>query len=259
MTVQLAILRAASLIVPRTQRAEWLAEWNAELWYVHGRREATAFSLGAFPDAVWLRRNHEPVNARGIFQVESPLRCMIVLAVLAGASLVCAMHRMREISVLPYLLLVLMALLVLPAITSVDFGQYPANKNLLSLPGKRLMFFVTKVAVLLLIGLCAAIIMVSVGAGPIMGPGLMAGHVLAFRWAIADQRRRCPICLHALTNPVRIGQSSQTFLAWYGTELICAKGHGVLQVPEIATSSYRSQRWIYVEFGSAAGEQTGFR
>src|SRR5258708_5693273 len=80
-----AILRVASFLAPGPQRAEWLAEWSAELCYVtHG---ATAFCLGAFLDALWLRRNSPPSNARRTFGIESPLRCVLFLAALAAVSL----------------------------------------------------------------------------------------------------------------------------------------------------------------------------
>jgi len=238
-TVHLAILRAAALLVPRAERADWLAEWKSELWYVLGARprEATGFCLGAFPDAFWLRRNSARLDARRIFRLESPLQCVIVLAVLAGASFLSTRHMMKEIRILPHLLVILMSLLVLPVVTSLDFGEYPANNRPLSWPGRRWMFFATKVALLLTTVFCGAITLVTIGAP------ILAGYVFAFRWALMDQRRRCPVCLHLLTSPIRIGEPSHTFLAWYGTELICAKGHGVLQVPEIATSCYRTQRW----------------
>ena len=51
-----AILRAASLVAPAGQRAEWLVEWRSELWYVPARG-AARFCLGAFRDAYWVRRN----------------------------------------------------------------------------------------------------------------------------------------------------------------------------------------------------------
>ena len=71
--------------------------------------------------------------------------------------------------------------------------------------------------------------------------------VVAFRWALMDQRRRCPVCLRRLTNPVRFGGPSQMFLDWYGTELICAEGHGMMHVPEIPSSSYSAQRWVSLD------------
>jgi hypothetical protein len=77
--------------------------------------------------------------------------------------------------------------------------------------------------------------------------GVLMGYFLAFRWALKDQRRRCPVCLRILTNPTRIGRASQMFLEWYGTELLCTKGHGLLHVPEIPTSCYSTQRWMYLD------------
>ena len=64
----LFILRCAAWLVPGQERAEWLAEWQAELWHVwhsYGRKsavlprraEVTDFCLGAFHDAFWLRWN----------------------------------------------------------------------------------------------------------------------------------------------------------------------------------------------------------
>jgi hypothetical protein len=64
---------------------------------------------------------------------------------------------------------------------------------------------------------------------------------------LTDQRQRCPVCLRSLANPTRIGSPSQSFLEWYGTELICTHGHGLLYVPEIPTSWYRTQRWQYLD------------
>ncbi len=55
--LQHIILHVASLLAPSDQRAEWLEEWRSELWYVP-RRGATRFCLGAFRDALWLRRNN---------------------------------------------------------------------------------------------------------------------------------------------------------------------------------------------------------
>ena len=71
----------------------------------------------------------------------------------------------------------------------------------------------------------------------------LVGYVLAFRWALRDQRRRCPVCLRPLTNPVRIGQPAHIFLEWYGTELMCPSGHGFLHIPEMPTISCRTQQW----------------
>ena len=76
---------------------------------------------------------------------------------------------------------------------------------------------------------------------------LIVGTIVALRWALNDQRQRCPVCLRLLTGPTRIGGASQTFLEWYGTELMCAQGHGLLYVLEIPTSCYSTQRWQYLD------------
>jgi hypothetical protein len=70
--------------------------------------------------------------------------------------------------------------------------------------------------------------------------------VAAFRWALIDQRRRCPVCLRVLGSPSGIGWASQVLLDLYGTEFICGQGHGLMQVPEIPSSS-SSQRWLTIE------------
>jgi hypothetical protein len=49
-----------------------------------------------------------------------------------------------------------------------------------------------------------------------------------------------------LTNPTSIGEPSRTLLEWYGTELICGRGHGLLHVPEIR-NSYSEQRWLHLD------------
>jgi len=67
-----------------------------------------------------------------------------------------------------------------------------------------------------------------------------------------DQRKRCPVCLRFLSDPARIGWSSQTFLEWYGSEFLCENGHGLLHVFEISSSCYSEQRWLYLDQSWAA-------
>lgn len=67
------ILRAASLIVPRQKRAEWLQEWHGEVWHwthflveaerlsARTEQELLRHSWGAFPDALWHRFNRTAV------------------------------------------------------------------------------------------------------------------------------------------------------------------------------------------------------
>jgi hypothetical protein len=104
----LAILRSAALLAPEHQRAEWLAEWRSELWHAGHEPRAThvtAFCLGAFKDAFWLRRHGTLPRSYGVlhldvppppvslekfenfptpFHLESPVLCLAFLGVLAA-------------------------------------------------------------------------------------------------------------------------------------------------------------------------------
>jgi len=55
------------------------------------------------------------------------------------------------------------------------------------------------------------------------------------------------VCLRRLTNPIFFGEASHAFLDWYGTELICSEGHGMMHVPAIPTSSYSEPRWVTLD------------
>jgi hypothetical protein len=253
--LHLAILRGARWLVPGPQRAEWFAEWRAELWYV--KQGATLFCLGAFRDAFWLRRNSPAPNARHAFGWESPLRCVLFLAVLAAVTLFFAFRipfpRVSPLAkghfIFAYLFMILVSLLVLSATTPLALGEYPANRH--SPPGvirlRRWIFLVVKIALLLPIVFCGSLDLASLVSMGFQPHGFLVGLIVALRWALIDQRRRCPVCLRWLTNPTRIGGPSQTFLEWYGTELMCEQGHGLLYVPEIPTSCYSTQRWQYLD------------
>ena len=90
------LLRTASLLVPKPQRAEWYREWYGEVWHwLHflaesGRLNAqTSMELarhcwGAFPDAAWHRFDHKKVT-RALDEVPRTARfCLgaILVAVL---------------------------------------------------------------------------------------------------------------------------------------------------------------------------------
>lgn len=442
MNIHLALLKAAALVVPGEQRAEWSAEWQSELWYVrrvHGEA-ATAFCLGAFHDALWLRRNSQPV--RRVLRLESPLRCCLFLAALAAASAIAALllpgtpkealrsfdpaaegvvtisrqsypaavsveryrtwasgdwplfsglafyqpirARMRladrqrapELTVarasgnlfellkvpapasapalilgqrawrkyfdgspdvigrrleiagqtatvagviaedswqfpghidawlledkphfaalpwyskgfviararvprngrwsaylpndqgnlerfncvppakqLPppfanFLAIIAAACLALPATTPLSLGEYPAKRSSF----RRWIFLSIKFALIAVMVYCWALDLAYFSSGHSSGGLLviasLAGCTLAFRWALRDQRQRCPVCLRLLGNPAHIGQHSRSFLEWSGTELMCAKGHGLLHVPETPTSWFSTQRWLYLD------------
>src|ERR1017187_6048700 len=102
MSIHLAILRSAAWLVPGEQRAEWLAEWNAELWYVRRSSELqpTSFCLGAFRDALWLRRNSPP-NEQSRLRLQSPAQCLGFLGLVAAGCILLALRYPPPDSPLP--------------------------------------------------------------------------------------------------------------------------------------------------------------
>ncbi len=95
--MHLGLLWGASLLVPGSKRSEWSREWRTELWYVQRECssatslsptfrsviEATAFCLGAYQDAIWLRQRS--------WQKEQPLAgiCRSAFACLLLLSAIC--------------------------------------------------------------------------------------------------------------------------------------------------------------------------
>ena len=168
----------------------------------------------------------------------------------AGFACVSVRHYTRE----PYVFFAfaaLMALLALPATTSLPLGEYPYNprQQSLALRLRRWLFFTAKL-LLILPAVCFASLDVAQAFSDTQSVQLIvtfATALAAFRWMLRDQRSRCPVCLQLLRNPVRVGQPSRNFLAWNGTELICVVGHGFLHVPELPTSWFSTQRWLYLD------------
>lgn len=73
---------------------------------------------------------------------------------------------------------------------------------------------------------------------------VIVGCVAAFLWAQHEQRQRCPVCLHQLARPVRVGTYAQIFLGWNGTESVCLQGHGTLYL-DFETAGHASRaEWI---------------
>jgi hypothetical protein len=251
------ILRAASLLVPRDQRAEWLQEWQSELWYVP-RRKATIFCLGAFRDAFWLRRNNLRPVKRSARHLESPLSCLLFLATLAIAGISIAVSLPVPDSVAPFwrvgardllkgcIVMVAYTSLLLPA-TRITMGAAPLGHP--PLPWRSRLrgavFLVLKIALVQPIMFSGLLVVMRLV--PAVSMGLCVFWILTFRWVLIDQRRRCPVCLRLLSNPVRIGAPSHTFLEWYGGESMCTRGHGLLHIPEISTSYCGGRQWLRLD------------
>ena len=155
-----------------------------------------------------------------------------------------------------FLFTVVLALLALPATTPLALGEYPIRRHRLSVTTRlnRWLFLACKIALILpIIGLGSLDLAYASGSLPPVWSQYIqlicsfSGCLFALRWVLKDQRKRCPVCLGQLTNPAEVGQKSRNFLAWYGTELICSEGHGLLHVPELPTSWFATQRWLYLD------------
>jgi hypothetical protein len=155
-----------------------------------------------------------------------------------------------------FLFTLIVALVTLPATTALPLGEYPRHNGRLPWADRARQWIFLSGKFLLAVPL-VSLASVDVAYG-IHGLSPTAaqyvelalsyfGFLFAFRWILQDQRKRCPTCLRVLSNPARVGQASRNFLAWNGTELICAGGHGLLHIPEIPTSWFSTQRWLYLD------------
>jgi hypothetical protein len=155
-----------------------------------------------------------------------------------------------------FLFAIILACLALPATTPLPLGEYRTGSRKLSWSTRlrRWSFLATKIALLLPLVLFVSVDLAHLRPAVDQNTSDYIQLISAFsiclfglRWALRDQRQRCPVCLGKLTHPARVGQPSRNFLAWNGTELICTGGHGLLHVPEIPTSWFSTQRWLYLD------------
>jgi len=150
----------------------------------------------------------------------------------------------------------LLALLALPAITTVSLGESSLNPRKTSWSGRlhRWSFLVAKIALLLpivyFVSLDLAYGFTTLGrenAAYVQLVFTFATSLFGLRWVLKDQRQRCPVCVRRVAHPAHVGQASRTFLDWNGTEMMCMGGHTLLHVPSLPTSWFSSQRWLYLD------------
>lgn len=245
-----AILRTAALLAPSGHRDAWLQEWQSELWYVPLDR-AARFCLGAFPDAFWLRRNQLEIARRDRNFLESPIRCLALLGAGAIASIFFAI---RLAGKLPFpeeqhgadkvgAFVSMLFLYLLPAAISLVVGGSRPTPSARRLRGS--IFLALKVICVLPILQCATLFVIVFA--PFVSLAIVFSNIVLFRWVFLDQRRRCPVCLRLLTQPVRIGNPSQTFLEWYGAESVCSRGHGLLHDPDLVATYAAKAQWLKLD------------
>lgn len=257
--MNIAILRVASLLTPDGERAQWLEEWRSELWYVR-RPRATLFCLGAFRDALWVRRNRPESSCEVRIRFGSPLVCLGFLGILAAVSLAIAVRFPSHLGPWPspipirnlqlaYVAAMLFSALASPAIfltmpeRRADFSPVPSRSRLRSAG-----FLLAKIALLQPALLCVFVFCIALAPLSFFAPYLVCAFwIFALRWILADQRRRCPVCLRLLAAPVRIGTPARTFLEPYAAGSICSRGHGLLQTGSISITYTEPARWLGIE------------
>ena len=151
---------------------------------------------------------------------------------------------------------VFLAFLALPAIASVSLAEYSFSSHKPSWIRRavRLGFLGMKIVLIMLIAYFSSVDL-AYWHSPVFSPSgayvqlstSFAVFLFGMQWALLDQRQRCPVCLRRVTNPAQVGLASRTFLAWNGTELICAGGHTLLHIPGLPTSWFSTQRWLYLD------------
>ena len=83
----------------------------------------------------------------------------------------------------------------------------------------------------------------------IVGPHMrvqaaLLGVLLAIHWALPRPAQPMPCLPRRLATPVSFGCLSHTLLEWHGSESICPRGHGLLQVSATPISPYAANQWL---------------
>jgi hypothetical protein len=155
-----------------------------------------------------------------------------------------------------YLFALFLALLSLPAITSVSLGESSGAPHKTSWARRlfRWSFLSAKIGLLLPI---IYFVSIDIAYGftavsrersvYIQLVSCFAMCLFGLRWVLKDQRQRCPVCMQCVAHPAQVGQASRTFLDWNGTEMMCMGGHTLLHVPSLPTSWFGTQRWMYLD------------
>ena len=155
-----------------------------------------------------------------------------------------------------YLFAAFLALLALPAITTVSLGEGSMSPQKTSWLKRlhRWSFFTAKIALLLPIVYFVSLDLAygctglgQEGAAYLQLISTFGMCLFGLRWVLKDQRQRCPVCMRRVTHPAQVGVASRTFLDWNGTEMMCMGGHTLLHVPSLPTSWFGAQQWLYLD------------
>jgi hypothetical protein len=266
------LLPVAGKLIPPAKRADWMKEWQAEFWYLrHGQLdtrtrmsgvvETLSLTRGVVADAAWIGMHSLRESKRGSAQsclVQLALSCVVCGAVEllyegSWRSLGDAFFRyFADRFMLVALPAIFVALATMPRRPR-KCRQARINGILLA-QGLWNLFLTAKVAFSLILGFLLCVL-VSIPVSRALGHNgdwidVMFSTVVlttSLRLALDDQKHRCQRCLRLLCQPVRVGPPSYNLLDWNGTELVCADGHGSLQVPEMQGSWCWYDLWVEVD------------
>lgn len=225
------------MVVPHALRADWLAEWTGELAHAAAEGNAGAvrllrFFAGAIPDALWMRRNAPRAKRTAL---ASPWACLALLGGLAAAAgcaaVLAAAPMVPAAGILPLFLSLLLTLISTPLAAGTG-----------ARPFRWWAFGLLKAGLIVATAYACAALCTQFRAWGGLHLLMVAG-TLAFRWAILDQRRRCPSCLRRLSRPVTIREAPAGFLNWNGVEMVCVRGHGLLYTPDSPSDRFYAPRW----------------
>jgi len=244
----------SSRIVPSCLRAEWLAEWSAELACLAGSNDprlskVLKFVWGSWPDAVTVRRLQPAAAGRlGDGPFGSPSKCLVslsVLALLASAAWIAGCNPGFSMTdgVFPHLIMICLAIVT----SLIHNSVIVARQSITAVHGRQQflasLFLMCKTTLALAIaGLLTAVVLRPLSSGTIHAHAYLFPYLFAYRWSIQEQAKRCPVCLRRMSNPVQIGTWPTMLLDWFGMEYMCRLGHGVLYEPNI-DGAFSSRRW----------------
>lgn len=231
----------------------WQVPGSPDVWLLESDAQLAADIPAGSKGYLFARLSHRGLEAMEGPAVSISARDEEDIAIdLYGAPMVAPIAGLWNI----YEFALFLALVALPAVTSVSLGESQVSSHRPSWKQRmwRVLFLAAKFVLVAALGLYASLVVAYfsfVGYSPFAEClqlfACFAICLMGFRWAIADQRQRCPMCLRRVTNPATVGLASRTFLGWNGTELICMGGHALLHVPSLPTSWFGGQRWMYLD------------
>ena len=272
----------AGCLVPAGARADWRRQWSANLaaWHVLVQRGELPAGTGAnVTSRAWHDAVHERFGVVGFHRfLRGPLflasACMVSLLLIAAASSGFTTARalielMQDVRLHPDLgvrydlrgdrLMEYFAPMVISASIGIAL-LFLKRRSLRSLGWRSWSFLAFKLMALYVI---SCLLWVEGGHGlrshltrPILrlgvaGLGLAIVFIIGFGvvtlWCVADQRRRCPVCLHRLMMPVTMGSWASIFFDPAATELVCEEGHGSLSLVEAEAAAGPLDRWIVLD------------